>query len=385
MRRSIYGEDHSDFRQAARAYVTRELVPRLEEFRAARQIDRSVWITAGKQGLLGLDIPEQYGGSAAGDYRYNAILGEELARGSLALNSCFQVHFDIVVPYLVHLGSERQRERWLPPMAAGEAVSAIAMTEASGGSDLATLRSTAVRANGGWLLNGSKTFITNGFTADLVVVAARTSPGHGAKGITLFLVESDTPGFSRGRKLDKVGQPESNTAELFFDNVALPADSVLGEVDRGFAHMMQHLPRERISASVGNTAHARKALDDTLAYVKERVAFGRPVGSFQHNAFLLADLVTRLDVTQTFVDACVAAHADGELSSVDAAKAKLWSSEVQNAVIDACVQLHGGYGYMREYDVAQAWMDARVTRIWGGTNEIMKLIISRDLGLEPGS
>jgi alkylation response protein AidB-like acyl-CoA dehydrogenase len=238
-----------------------------------------------------------------------------------------------------------------------------------------------VRRGDRWILNGSKTFITNGFTADLVIVAARTSPDKKAKGISLFAVESGTPGFERGRKLDKVGQPEANTAELFFNDVKLGEENVIGEVDRGFIQMMEQLPQERIGAAVGNLSHAWSVLEDTLVYAKERQAFGQAIGSFQHNKFMLAEMVTNMEVTQAYVDACVLAHARGALSAVDAAKAKYVTAVVQNDVIDKCVQLFGGYGYMKEYRVAQAWLDARVTRIWGGTNEIMKEIIGRDLGL----
>jgi long-chain-acyl-CoA dehydrogenase len=255
------------------------------------------------------------------------------------------------------------------------------MTEPSGGSDLAGLKTTAVRDGGGWMLNGSKTFITNGYSADLVVVAARTTPGGGARGITLFGVEAQTPGFSRGRKLDKVGQAESDTAELFFDDMYLDDSAVIGEVDRGFIHMMERLPQERLGCAVSNVAHAHQILDETIEYVKNRRAFGQPVGSFQYNKFVIAEMVTKVDAAQAFLDHAVIAHVEGKLSAVDAAKVKWWSAEIQNNVIDQCVQLHGGYGYMNEYRVARAWRDARVTKIWAGSNEIMKEIIGRDLGL----
>jgi long-chain-acyl-CoA dehydrogenase len=255
------------------------------------------------------------------------------------------------------------------------------MTEPSGGSDLAALRTTAVRDGDAWVLNGSKTFITNGYSADLVVVAARTSPEKKAKGITLFGLETGMEGFTRGRKLDKVGQSESDTAELFFDNVRVPDANRIGEVDRGFIAMMERLPQERLGAAVSNIAHAAQILTETIDYTKERQAFGQSVGSFQHNKFLLAELVTQIEVSQAYVDQAVMAHVDGELTAVDAAKAKWWSAQVQNDVLDACLQLHGGYGYMNEYRVARAWRDARVTKIWAGSNEIMKELIGRDLGL----
>jgi alkylation response protein AidB-like acyl-CoA dehydrogenase len=381
MPRNVYGPDHEAFRATAHEFVERSLKPRAEQFIEARAIDREVWIEAGKQGLLGLEVPEAYGGSEAHDFRFNAVLAEELSKFNAAASSSFGIHADCVAPYLVDLGTEQQKERWLPGFCTGETITAIAMTEPSGGSDLAALKSTALRDGDDWILNGSKTFITNGHQADLVIVAARTSPDKGAKGITLFAVESGMPGFERGRKLDKVGQQESDTSELFFTDVRLPGANVIGEVDRGFIAMMERLPQERVGAAVSNTAHAAQILTETIDYVKERKAFGQPIGSFQHNKFLIAELQTKIEVTQAFVDDCIEAHAERRLSAVDAAKAKWWSAEVQNDVLDACVQLYGGYGFMNEYRVARAWRDARVTKIWAGTNEIMKELIGRDLGL----
>ena len=381
MRRRIYDIDHEAFRSSVREFLDRAVRPNIEEFLEAKAIPREVWLEAGKQGLLGLEIPEEYGGVGAGDYRYNAVITEELAAVDMAMASCFGIHADIVPPYLVHLTTDEQKQRWLPGVASGEILTAIAMTEPSGGSDLAALRSTAVRDGDAWVLNGSKTFITNGYSADLVVVAARTSPEKLAKGITLFGVEAGMEGFGRGRKLDKVGQADSDTAELFFENVRIPDENVIGEVDNGFIHMMTWLPQERLGSAVTNLAHAAQILVETLEYVKQRKAFGQPIGAFQYNKFTLAELVTKVDVTQAYVDHCVLAHSDGELTPVDAAKAKWWTAQVQNDVLDACVQLHGGYGYMNEYRVARAWRDARVTKIWAGSNEIMKELIGRDLGL----
>jgi long-chain-acyl-CoA dehydrogenase len=379
--RTIYDEDHEAFRAAVREYLTRHVTPHLEEFIDARALPREIWIEAGKQGFLGLEIPEEYGGSQAGDYRFNAVLAEELAKVSGAISSCFGIHYDVVAPYLVQLTTPEQRRRWLPGFCTGELVTAIAMTEPSGGSDLAALKTTAARDGDDWVLNGSKTFITNGYSADLVVVAARTSPEKKAHGITLFAVESGMAGFTRGRKLDKVGQTESDTAELFFEDVRLPDANRIGEVDRGFISMMERLPQERIGSAISNLAHAAQILLETIDYTKERTAFGQPIGSFQHNKFLLAEMVTRVDVTQAYIDSCVLAHDRGDLTAIDAAKAKWWSAQVQNEVLDACVQLYGGYGYMNEYRVARAWRDARVTKIWAGSNEIMKELIGRDLGL----
>ena len=381
MRRTLYGPDHRAFGESVQEFVDRYVTPRHEKIIEQRFIDREIWKQAGELGFLGLEIPEEYGGSAAGDYRFNAKLTEVLSGVSAAIPSAFGIHVDIVAPYLVHLTTEEQRKRWLPGFCTGDTVTAIAMTEPAAGSDLAGIKTTARQEGSDWILNGSKTFITNGFNADLVVVAVKTSPEKKAKGITLFGVEKGTEGFERGRKLDKVGQPESDTAELFFSDVRVPAENVIGEVDRGFIHMMTFLPQERMNCAVSNIAHARALFDETLTYVTERKAFGQAVGSFQYNKFTIAELSTQLDVTQAFVDACVAAHCDGELSPADAAKAKWWTAEIQNKVLDVCVQLHGGYGFMNEYRIAQAWKDARVTKIWAGSNEIMKEIIGRDLGL----
>ncbi|MDT0214673.1 acyl-CoA dehydrogenase family protein [Rothia sp. ARF10] len=383
MPRNLYDDDHLAFRESVQEFVDRTLKPRAEQMLEAKSIDRDIWLEAGKQGLLGLDIPEEFGGAGAGDYRFNAISAEVISGFNAATSSCFGIHSDVCPPYIVDLGTDEQKQRWLPPMAAGEKICAIAMTEPGGGSDLAALKTTAVRAEDGdgWILNGSKTFITNGYQADLVIVAARTDPSKGAKGISLLMVEDGMEGFTRGRKLDKVGQEESDTAELFFEDVRVPAENLIGEEGMGFVAMMQRLPQERVGAAVSNVAHAKAILEETIAYAKERKAFGQPIGAFQHNKFKIAELVTAIEVAEAYVDDCVAAHAEHKLSAVDAAKAKWWSAQVQNDVLDECVQLHGGYGFMNEYRVARAWRDARVTKIWAGSNEIMKELIGRDLGL----
>jgi alkylation response protein AidB-like acyl-CoA dehydrogenase len=381
MERVIFNEDHHAFRASAKEYCDRSLVPRMEQFLAEKTIDRAAWLEAGKQGFLGLDVPEEYGGSSVGDYRFNAVFAEEVSKVSASLSSCFGIHFDCAAPYLVDLGTEEQKQRWLPKFCSGEYVAAIGMTEPSGGSDLAALKTSAKKVDGGWVMNGSKTFITNGDMADLVITAVRTDPAKGAKGISLFVIEEGMEGFTRGRKLDKVGQTESGTSELFFSDVFVPDDNVLGEVDRGFIHMMERLAQERVGAAVSNIAQAVQILDETIDYVKQRKAFGQSVGSFQYNKFLVAELVTKAEVTQAYVDNAIVAHDEDRLSAVDAAKAKWWSAHVQNEILDACVQLHGGYGYMNEYRVARAWRDARVTKIWAGSNEIMKELIGRDLGL----
>ncbi|MBC9226294.1 MULTISPECIES: acyl-CoA dehydrogenase family protein [Aeromicrobium] len=380
MDRTIYSADHEDFRASCAAFLDKHARPFSEEFVSAKAFPREFWTAAGAEGFLGLEIPEEFGGAGAGDFRFNAVLAEELSKITAALASCVGIHTDIATPYIVDLGTQEQKERWLPGCADGTILTAIGMTEPSGGSDLAALRTTAVRDGDQWVINGSKTFITNGFSADLVLTAVRTSPEKGAKGITLFAIEATDEGFSRGRKLDKVGQEESDTAELFFENVRVGDDRVIGEVDRGFIYMMERLPQERLSCAVSNVAHAKQILLETIQYCHDRKAFGQSIGSLQHNKFLLAELVTQIEVAEAYVDAAVAAHAQRTLTSTDAAKAKWWSSQVQNEVLDHCVQLHGGYGFMNEYRVARAWRDARVTKIWAGSNEIMKELIGRDLG-----
>lgn len=381
MKRSIYESDHEDFRSSVREFLAREVEPHLEEHIENKQFGRDFWLKAGEAGLLGLEVPEEFGGFQANDYRFNAVLMEELSHVNAALSSCVGIHADIVAPYLVELTTEEQKKRWLPGVASGENLCAIGMTEPSGGSDLAALKTTAVRDGDDWVINGSKTFITNGYSADLVVVAARTAPEKKARGITLFGVETTKEGYSRGRKLDKVGQPESDTAELFFENVRCSDDDIIGELDHGFIHMMQNLPQERLGCAISNLAHAKQILIETLEYSKERKAFGQGIGSFQHIKFLFAEMFTQIDVTQAYIDQCVVAHSARELTATDAAKAKWWTSQIQNEVLDHCVQIHGGYGFMNEYRVARAWKDARVSKIWAGSNEIMKELIGRELGL----
>jgi len=381
MKRTIYNEDHEAFRSSVREFLEREVKPHTDEYIAAKALPREFWLAAGAQGLLGLEIPEEYDGAGAGDYRFNAVLMEELGKVNAALPTCVGIHADITAPYIVELGTEEQKKRWLPGVASGEILLAIGMTEPSGGSDLAALKTTAVRDGDEWVINGSKTFITNGFSCDIVIAAARTNPEKGPKGITLFAIEATKEGFSRGRKLDKVGMEESDTSELFFENVRVTDAEIIGELDMGFIHMMQKLPQERLGCSVSNLAHAKQILVETLQYTKDRKAFGQSIGSFQYNKFLLAEMFTKIEVCEAYVDRCVEAHAAGELTAVEAAKAKWWSSETQSDVLDGCVQLHGGYGFMNEYRVARAWRDARVTKIWAGSNEIMKELIGRELGL----
>ncbi|WP_280424711.1 acyl-CoA dehydrogenase family protein [Nocardia carnea] len=381
MQRSLYEADHVDFGASVQDFIDRTIIPRHEQIIENRLIDREIWLEAGKHGFLGLDVPEAFGGGEADDFRFNAILTEKLSYVSAALPSAFGIHSDIVAPYLVTLTTDEQKQRWLPKFCTGEIVTAIAMTEPSGGSDLANIKTVAKRTNGGWIINGSKTFITNGSSADLILCAVKTSPDKRAKGITLVAVEASMPGFKRGRKLDKVGQPEADTAELFFDDLFVPDSHVIGEVDKGFFHMMEMLPQERLNAAISNLAHARGIFAETLDYCRSRKAFGSAIGSFQYNKFTLAEIDTELKVTQSFVDQSILAHTAGELTAVDAARAKWWTADVQNRTLDTCVQMFGGYGFMNEYRVARAWKDARVTRIWAGSNEIMKELIGRELGM----
>jgi alkylation response protein AidB-like acyl-CoA dehydrogenase len=378
VKRALFEDEHEWFRESVAAFVDRELMPNRERFREQRSIDRETWLKAGEDGFLGLGVPSEYGGSGIEDFRFNAIFGEELARAGFAYSSSFGIQTDVVAPYLLRLTTAEQRARWLPGFVKGEIITAIGMTEPAAGSDLKGIQSTARRDGDGWSLSGSKTFITNGYNADLVVAAAQTpDPG----GISLFVIERAMDGFSRGNKLNKLGQHEADTAELFFDEVRIPAENLIGELGRGMSLMMGHLAQERISTAVVNVAHAAVALALTLEYVGERRAFGRPIGSFQNSRFLLAQCDAELDMARVYVDRCVEAHAAGELTAVEAAKAKLLSSEIQNRVIDACVQMHGGYGYIEEYEVARSYADARITRIWAGTNEIMREVIGRSLGL----
>jgi len=380
MKRTLYNEDHEAFRDSVRTWIERSVLPHTEQHIADHGLPREFWLSAGEQGFLGLCIPEEYGGAGADDFRFAAVLAEELAKVGASYPSCVGIHADITAPYLVDLGTEELKQKYLPKVASGECVLAIGMTEPSGGSDLAALKTTAVKDGDDWVINGSKTFITNGYSCDMVIAAVRTAPELGAKGITLFAIDADKPGFSRGRKLDKVGMEESDTAELFFENVRCTDADIVGELNKGFIHLMQGLAQERVIGAVAYVAHAKQILAETVQYAHERQAFGQPIGKFQHLKFLMAELQTQIDVCEIFIDHCVAAHDRGELTAVDAAKAKWWSSHTQNEVIDHCVQIHGGYGFMNEYRVARAWRDARVTKIWAGSNEIMKELVGRELG-----
>ncbi len=373
-RRDIYAEEHEIFRDSVRKFLAAECRPYREEWRKAGTSPRSFWRKCGEAGLLCPDLPEEYGGSG-GDFRFNCIVDEEMAYGGAAV--ALSVHSDIVAPYILHYGAQELKEAWLPKMVSGEAIGAIAMTEPGTGSDLQAVQTTAVRDGNHYVITGQKTFISNGQNADIVIVVAKTDPEAGAHGISLILVEADRPGFRRGRNLEKMGQKEADTSELFFDEVRVPITNCIGVENQGFIYLMQQLPQERLVIAVAAAAAARRAFDITVDYVKERKAFGRPIAKFQNTRFKLADMLTEIEVGQAFVDQCIRKHLQGALSPAEAAMAKLWLTEMQGRVVDECVQLHGGYGYMMEYEIAHHYTGARVQRIYGGTSEIMKELISR--------
>ena len=375
--REVFETEHEDFRAATRDFLLAEAVPHTDEWEAAGIVDRTFWKAAAAQGLVGFSVPERWGGLGLADFRFNAVLNEEVVRtGTVGDN--FSLTNDIVLPYYLDIATDEQNERWLPGVVAGDTVLAVAMSEPGAGSDLRAIRTTAHRDGAGWRLNGSKTFITNGAQADLVVVAARLADRGG---LGLFVVPATAEGFSRGRKLDKIGRKAQDTGELFFNDVRVPDADVLGEPGKGLHHLMANLAQERLSMAVVAVAHAAYAVDLAVAYAKERQAFGQPIGSFQSNKFTLADLATRVQFARTHVDRCLQLHVEGRLGPADAAAAKFHTTELEFTALDACLQIHGGYGYMEEYEIARRWRDARVQRIYGGTNEIMREIVGRSLGL----
>jgi alkylation response protein AidB-like acyl-CoA dehydrogenase len=380
MASTIYDESHELFRQSFRSFADSELAPRIEEFEQAGLMDRSVYAEAGKHGFIGLNVPEQWGGGGTNDFRYNAVVGEEVAAiglggGGLGLT----LHNDITTPYFVEYCTDEQAARWLPGIARGELITAIAMTEPGTGSDLASIATTAVRDGDEFVINGAKTFITNGINSDLVIAVCKTNPEGGRNGMSLIVVERGMPGFERGRNLDKIGQHSADTAELFFTDVRVPATNLLGEEGRAMEYLTFNLAQERLSLGIFGLATAKAALGWTVDYVKERTAFGTPIASFQNTKFVLAEVATEIEVTTPFMNQCIEKLNAGELSGAEAAMAKLWGSELQGRVTDACLQLFGGYGFMTEYPIARAYADARVCRIYGGTSEIMKTIISKDV------
>ncbi|PTR35938.1 long-chain-acyl-CoA dehydrogenase [Rhodococcus sp. OK611] len=383
MQRKHFESDHEDYRGTVREFLAREVEPRYLQWEEDRLIDRASYVAAGRSGIIGLGVPEEFGGSGVTDYRFRHVVSEEIARtGTTSFGSTLSLQDDITIPYILHLGTPAQKERWLPRMAAGELIGAIAMTEPGAGSDLQGVKTTAVRDGDEWVINGQKTFITNGIHSDLVIVVCRTDPNAGSKGFSLIVVERDTPGFSRGRKLHKVGLAAQDTAELVFENVRVPAENVLGTEGRGFIHLMENLPLERIGIAVGAITAARAAYEWTKSYAFERKAFGRPIGDLQNSRFVLAEMLTEIEVTESHIDRCVIALNAGDLTAVDASKAKWWATELQKRVVDRGVQLHGGYGFMMEYPIGRAYVDTRIQTIYGGTTEIMKEIIGRAIASE---
>jgi alkylation response protein AidB-like acyl-CoA dehydrogenase len=379
--RRIFEEHHEEFRGLVRTFIEREVRPHADRWAEQKVVDRELFTAAGSQGMLMFPAGEEFGGSDMDDFRFNMILDEEFARANLmGCGLGISLQNDVLGPYFLDLTNDEQKRRWLPGLVNGELVSAIAMTEPGTGSDLAGIRTTARFDGADYVLNGAKTFITNGQNADLVVVAARTSE-HPHKGLSLLVVERGMPGFERGRNLDKLGLHAQDTSELSFTDVRVPVANLLGEEGSGFLSLVRNLPKERMSLAATAVGACEGMLERTLAYVKERTAFGQPIGSFQNSRFVLAELATEVEVARTFVDTCVEDLVAGRLTAPRAAKAKWWTTELQNLVAAQCLQLHGGYGFMTEYDISRSYADARVQTIFGGTTEIMKEIIGRDLGL----
>ncbi len=379
MKRNIFEDEHHMFRDAFRRFVEKEIVPCHDQWEKDGVVSREVWLKAGQNGFLGMNVPEEYGGGGVVDFRYNAIVTEELIKvGASGIG--FGLHNDITIPYILHYGSAEQKARFLPKMVMGEIITAIAMTEPNTGSDLAGVRTTAIRQNGHYVVNGQKTFITNGILSDVVITVAKTNPEQSHSGISLILIERGMAGFERGRNLEKIGLKAQDTAELYFNNVEVPAENLLGEEGQGFYYLMTELPQERLSIAVGALAACEAALEWTIQYCKERQAFGRPIGTFQNSRFKLAEMKTEIEIGRVFVDRCITELNAGNLSAEEAAMAKWWTTELQKRVVDQCLQLHGGYGYMLEYPIAKAYLDTRVQTIYGGTTEIMKEIIGRAMG-----
>jgi alkylation response protein AidB-like acyl-CoA dehydrogenase len=378
MRRKGFNENHKDFRESARRFVAAELTPHHLEWEEAGIVPREVFTRAGEMGMLAFEVPEEYGGAGVEDFAFNQIFAEEVAAAGVTGSGLGMIlHNDVCLPYISHYATDKQKSRWLPGIASGELITAIAMTEPGAGSDLASMQATAVREGDSYVVNGAKTFITNGINADLIIVAVKTDPAARHRGVSLLVVERGAEGFERGRNLDKVGMHAQDTAELFFSDVRVPAENLLGEEGRGFHYLVSNLPRERLSIAASAVGAAEAALDWTVTYVRDRTAFGGSVADLQTVQFALAEMRTEVELGTVYVDRAVEALNAGELSAEDAALAKWWCSEMQGRVLDRCLQLHGGYGYMNEYPIARAWADARVTRIYGGATEIMKGIIGK--------
>jgi alkylation response protein AidB-like acyl-CoA dehydrogenase len=382
MDRTLFTDEHDLFRESVRAFFDREVVPHHDQWEDDGIVPRELFTKAGQAGMLGFQAPAEHGGGGVDDFRFNAIVGEEAAyAGVTSAGLSLTLHNDICLPYFTDFATDEQQSRWLPGICSGELITAVAMTEPGTGSDLAGIATTARREGDVYVVNGAKTFITNGINGDLVITAVKTDPEARHAGISLLVIEEGMDGFTRGRNLDKVGLKAQDTAELFFDDVAVPADNLLGEEGQGFTILTTNLAQERLSIALAGVAAARAAVDWTLAYVAERTAFGRPISDFQNTRFVLAEADTEVAIAQQFVDRCITELNAGTLSVPDAARAKWWCTELQKRVIDRCLQLFGGYGYMREYPIARAYADARITTIYGGTTEIMKTIIAKDLGL----
>ena len=378
--RTLFTSDHEAFRDSFRRFIDKEVVPFHAAWEEQGYVDRAVWNKAGENGFLCMTMPEQYGGSEA-DKLYSVVQFEEVARAGVT-GIGFSLHSEIVAPYILHYGTPEQKARFLPRLATGELIGAIAMSEPAAGSDLQGIKSTAIaQADGSYLLNGSKTFITNGWHADLVIVVAKTDPAAGAKGTSLLLIERGMPGFEKGKRLKKLGMKAQDTSELFFDNVRVPAENLLGAEGKGFICLMEQLPWERLQIAIGAVSAAQAAIDWTVAYVKDRKVFGQTVAAFQNTRYKLAEMQTEVQVARVFVDKCCELVAVDQLDTATASMAKYWCSDLQCKVMDECVQLFGGYGYMWEYPITRAYADARVQRIYGGTNEIMKEVITRAMGL----
>ncbi len=378
--RTIFDDVHQQFRSTFRSWLDKEVVPHHEEWEAAGITPRELWHNAGKQGFLGLNVPAAYGGGDTDDYHFAAIMAEEIGTtGVIGSANGITLHNDIVLPYFLGLANDEQRSRFLPGMVTGEVIGALGITEPNTGSDVAGIRTTGLKKGGAFIVNGAKTFISNGINSDVVIVVCRTDPEKGHRGISLLLVERGMKGFERGRNLSKLGMHAQDTAELFFSDVEVPAENVLGEEGNGFVYLMTNLAQERLGIAVGAVAVADAALHWTLDYTKERKAFGQSISQFQNSKFLLAELATEVQIAQVYVDRCVELHCEGKLSAEQAAAAKFWTTELQNKVVDRCLQLHGGYGYMMEYPIARAWADSRIQTIYGGTTEIMKEIVGRSI------
>ncbi len=382
MKRTLFESEHVDYRESVRRFVAEEITPNHAAWEREGIVPRELFAKAAAKGMLAMQVPEQFGGLGADDFRFNQILIEEVSlAGDAGSGLGLTLHNDICLPYFIKQADDQQKHRWLPGIADGSLITAVAMTEPEIGSDLAGLRTTAIRDGDVYVVNGSKTFITNGINADLVITAVKTDPDQRHAGISLLIIERGMEGFQRGRNLDKVGMHAQDTAELFFEDVRVPVENRLGKEGQGFRYMTANLPQERLSIAIAGVAAARGALQVSIDYVRERQAFGQPIGSFQNSRFALAEMATEVELATIFCDQAVLALNAGELSAEDAAMAKWWSTELQGRVVDRCVQLHGGYGYMLEYPIARAFVDARVTRIYGGTTEIMKEIIGRSLGI----